>query len=185
MITGAVTWAIMDRPETPGPACDRCNIRGTCPAYEKMMELPGEEDIQGLRKAEAAQKLLLALMVARAAERAQTERRRTLTQRLAALTEDNKIDVHGLFTIPVDSGDLERYPYGPTRVALEEAGLWRDEYGAIALRAFKAPIPAMPAEIRGRLDRLKLTETKEPDVRATVSGFDHSIRVPLLRGVRL
>lgn len=185
MVANAITFALRDRPVTAGQVCDRCQVRGSCQAYERLLELPAEETLTGLSKGDAAQKLLLALTLARASEKAVVERRRSLARKLAALTTDGRIDVHGLFTIPVEAGNLERYPYGPTRAALESHGAWRDDYGAIALRPFKAAIPTMKTALQQRLASLKIVDTKEPDIKEIVDGVANSVQAPNLRGVRL
>jgi hypothetical protein len=180
-----LAWALLDRPMTAGLACERCAVRGTCRAYENLLELPAEEATTGMRKAEAAQKLLLAMMLARVSEKAVIERRRVLGRKLAALAVGGQIDVNGLFIIPVVDGTLERYPYGATRLALEQAGLWRDDYGAIALRPLKAALSSFPAPVAQRLAELKIVETKEPVIKEIVDGLSQSVQAPLLRGISI
>lgn len=184
-VYNAISWALMDRPTSAGPACDRCEIRGACLSYEKLLDLPAEEQTKGLSRSNAAQKLLTAYIMARASERAQTERRRTLGHKLAALSRDSRIEVGALFTIPVETGVLERYPYAQTKVFLGRQGLWRDDYGAISLRAFKAAIPGFPLAVKNRLDELKIVETKDPDIKEIVDGVAQSVQAPLLRGISL
>jgi hypothetical protein len=182
----AVLWAGQEhRPAQAGVACERCAIRGTCKAYEQLLDLPGEEDITGLRKSDAAKKLMLALMLARSAEKAATDRRRTLSRKLAALAVQGRIEVGNLFTIPVVDGTLEKYPYLAVRRALEAKGLWQEEFGAIALKPFKAALASLPKDVQTRLAELKIVETKEPVIKEMVDGVAASIQAPLLRGIAL
>ncbi len=173
------------RPRTPGLQCLNCQKRDDCKPFQGYASRPGQEIEEHGTPEDIAQRLYLGLVLAQTQESILKERRQTLLKRFIALADDGRIKVGDTLRTRVKAETSDRFPYTPVRQVLDAAGLWRDDYARIDVKALKRAAKTFPPAIQQRLQDLVFTQTVDYGFKEIADATAYDVRTSVFHGLAI